>query len=164
MKFREQEPASLKQHTTPMIDLTFQLLTFFMFTLKIVGPEGDFNINMPPPGAGTPKSEILPEIKVRLISTPDGSLASLMLGERPLGNGPAAFQTLNNDILKLIGGVNSARSKDIEVEIDADYQLNFDYVVKAIGACTGRLSPDGRSIIRYVEKIRFSPPKRPPPA
>ena len=41
--------------------------------------------------------------------------------------------------LLLVGGANAARSNDIEVEIDADHHLHFDNVVKAIGACTGRL-------------------------
>lgn len=164
MKIKPLEPASLQQQTTPMIDVTFQLLTFFMFTLRIVGPEGDFNINMPPPGSGAAKSEILPDIKVRLIAAPDGHLASLKLGDRPLGTGLGAFQLLNSEILKLVGGANTVRSTDIEVEIDADYNLHFDNVVKAIGACTGRLGPDGKTIIRYVEKIKFAPPKPNPDA
>ena len=164
MKIKKQPAASLQQQTTPMIDVTFQLLTFFMFTLRIVGPEGDFNINMPPPGAGAAKSEVLPDIKVRLIATPEGQLESLKLGDRPLGNDAKSFQRLNNEILKLVGGANTARNNEIEVEIDADFHLNFDYVVKAISACTGRLSPDGKTIIRYVEKIKFSPPKPNPDA
>lgn len=164
MKIKQQEPASLQQQTTPMIDVTFQLLTFFMFTLRIVGPEGDFNINMPPPGAGAAKAEILPDIKVRLVATPDGKLASLKLGDRQLGNDPKAFQRLNDEILKLVGGANAARANDIEVEIDADHHLHFDNVVKAIGACSGRLGPDGKTIIRYVEKIKFAPPKPDPDA
>lgn len=159
MKIKSQPPASLQQQTTPMIDVTFQLLTFFMFTLRIVGPEGDFNIHMPPPGAGPAQSEILPDIKVRLIGAADGTLASLKLGDRPLGNDPAAFRRLNHEILQLVGGPNAPRRQDLEVEIDADDHLNFDYVVKAIGACSGRLSADGRTIIRYVEKIKFAPPK-----
>ena len=32
---------------TPMIDIVFQLLVFFIMTFKIVAPEGDFNIKMP---------------------------------------------------------------------------------------------------------------------
>lgn len=164
MKIKQQEAASLRQQTTPMIDVTFQLLTFFMLTLRIVGPEGDFNINMPPPGSGAAKSEILPDIKVRLIATPEGNLAGLKLGDRPLGNGPGVFQILNGEILKLVGGTNIARSTDIEVEIDADYNLHFDNVVKAIGACSGRLGPDGKTIIRYVEKIKFAQPKPNPDA
>ena len=32
---------------TPMIDIVFQLLIFFIMTFKIVSMEGDFNIKMP---------------------------------------------------------------------------------------------------------------------
>ena len=32
---------------TPMIDIVFQLLVFFIMTFKIVSMEGDFNIRMP---------------------------------------------------------------------------------------------------------------------
>jgi biopolymer transport protein ExbD len=32
---------------TPMIDIVFQLLVFFIMTFKIVSQEGDFNIKMP---------------------------------------------------------------------------------------------------------------------
>ena len=32
---------------TPMIDIVFQLLVFFIMTFKIVAMEGDFNIRMP---------------------------------------------------------------------------------------------------------------------
>jgi len=31
---------------TPMIDVVFQLLIFFMCTLKVIEPEGDFDISI----------------------------------------------------------------------------------------------------------------------
>ncbi len=37
----------IEPQMAPMIDVVFQLLIFFMLTLKITSPEGDFNINMP---------------------------------------------------------------------------------------------------------------------
>ena len=39
---------------TPMIDIVFQLLIFFIFSLRISAQEGDFNISMPlaAPNAG----------------------------------------------------------------------------------------------------------------
>ena len=165
MKFKQLEPASLQQQTTPMIDVTFQLLTFFMMTLKISSPEGDFNINMPPAAQGSRAvDQLFPDIKVRLVATPDGNLAQLRLGERNMGNDEFAFQRLNNEILKLIGTPGAARSKDIEVEIDADFNLHFENIVRTIGACTGRLSKDGRVVVRYIEKIKFAPPRRDPDA
>ena len=32
---------------TPMIDIVFNLLIFFVMTFKITAPEGDFNVKMP---------------------------------------------------------------------------------------------------------------------
>ena len=49
----------------------------------------------------------------------------------------------------------------MEVEIDADYNLNFQYVISAIGACTGRPDSSGKRIVRYIEKIKFAPPRIP---
>ena len=44
------KPSSLSKveiPMAPMIDIVFQLLIFFMLNLKIVAPEGNFNINLP---------------------------------------------------------------------------------------------------------------------
>ena len=40
-----QEPEKLETNMSAMIDVVFQLLIFFMLTLKIVEPEGDFTIS-----------------------------------------------------------------------------------------------------------------------
>ena len=48
MQFRNQKTAEkIEPQMAPMIDVVFLLLIFFMLTLKIISPEGDFNINMP---------------------------------------------------------------------------------------------------------------------
>lgn len=146
-----------------MIDVVFQLLIFFMLTLKIVEPEGDFNINMPLSAPSKSPTDELPiyDIKVRLHAAADGSLARLMLGERNLGNGPDAFRRLNGEILKLIGGQTGSPLRDeTEVTLDADYNLDMQYTVSAISACTGRRTEDGK-IVRYVENIKFAQPRKP---
>ena len=55
---------------TPMIDVVFLLLIFFMLTFKITIPEGNFNINMPLTATtdGLTDQNFRPEIKVRLIA------------------------------------------------------------------------------------------------
>lgn len=146
----------------PMIDVVFQLLIFFMLTFKIIAPEGDFNINMPI-GAPTQQQQDdiqLPDIKVHLVAGPGGGLESVMLGRRNLGNDAQAFARLNNEILKIIGKPGNPLTKDIEVEIKADYGLHYDYTLQAVGACTGRRDSKG-NLIRYIEKIKFAPPQRP---
>ena len=68
MKFRgHREQEKIEAQMAPMIDVVFQLLIFFMLTLKIVEPEGDFMVNMPigqrPTETDTPKP---PVIQVKL--------------------------------------------------------------------------------------------------
>ena len=42
---------------TPMIDIVFQLLIFFIMTFKITAPEGDFYIDLRINGKGRETSE-----------------------------------------------------------------------------------------------------------
>lgn len=161
MKLRSsgREVEKIEPQMAPMIDVVFQLLIFFMLTLNIVEPEGDFNVNMPITDDSS-QSDDTPQfdIKVRLVANEDGSLNTIRLGQVNLGNGPNVFAGLNNEILKIIGRPNNPITKDMEVEIEADYNLHFEYTLKAVSACTGRLDSSGNHIIRYIEKIKFAPP------
>ena len=73
MKLRSRVTAGKIQiDMTPMIDVVFQLLIFFMCTLKMIEPEGDFDISMP---LGAPKADSvtdaeLPPFKVRMQADP----------------------------------------------------------------------------------------------
>ena len=162
MKLRSsgREAEKIEPQMAPMIDVVFQLLIFFMLTLNIVEPEGDFNVNMPITDNSTPSEDpdIFPDIKVRLVANEDGSLNTIRLGQVNLGNGPNVFAGLNNEILKIIGKPGNPITKDMEVEIEADYNLHYEYTLKAVSACTGRLDSSGKHIIRYIEKIKFAPP------
>lgn len=164
MKFgnRGSGPSKVEIPMSPMIDIVFQLLIFFMLNLKIVAPEGNFNINMPIGAPSTAASEQnLPDIKVGLLSDRDGNLTQLMLGSKNLGNDDMAFERLNKEILQIIGRPGNPLTKDIEVEIDADYETQYKYIVKAISKCTGRIDPVTKAVTRYVEKIKFAPPHKP---
>lgn len=161
MKLRSsgREAEKIEPQMAPMIDVVFQLLIFFMLTLNIVEPEGDFNVNMPITNDSQASDELpMFDIKVRLVANEDGSLNTIRLGQVNLGNGPNVFAGLNNEILKIIGRPGNPITKDMEVEIEADYNLHFEYTLKAVSACTGRLDSSGNHIIRYIEKIKFAPP------
>lgn len=152
----------LEANMSAMIDVVFQLLIFFMLTLKVVEPEGDFSINMPAQGAPSPPTDqVLPDIKVKLRANPDGTLAGLTLGGRNLGTGAQSFARLNSEILDLIGKPGNEMAKEMEVEIDADYHLHFSHVINAVGACTGRVDKKTKKVIKYIEKIKFAPPEKP---
>jgi hypothetical protein len=90
-------------------------------------------------------------------------LTQLTLGSKNLGTDDAAFVCLNQEILRIIGRPGNPLTKDVEVEIDADFETHYHYVVKAISNCTGRLDPQTRQVARFVEKIKFAPPHLPKP-
>lgn len=148
----------VEMQMTPMIDIVFQLLTFFLFSFKIASVEGDFNIRMPvATAAANPDQAPINTIVVRLAAGPDGELSGMQMNERNVD-----FSQLHNNIISIIGsdrGPDSA-ADTTEVELDCDYNLKYDNVVKAITAISGYI--DDGQVIRLVSKIRFAPAKRPP--
>ncbi|MEW4487392.1 Biopolymer transport protein ExbD/TolR [Thalassoglobus neptunius] len=161
MKFRKRETdTKVDIQMSAMIDIVFQLLIFFLLTLKIIPPEGDFNINMPIGAVANANDDIPPmDLKVKLEANPDGTLKQLYFGSRALGNDfPFCFERLNQDIAAIAGG-QQGYSDDLEVELDPDYGLHYRYIVKAISACRGRIQGDQQ--VTYIEKIKFAPVDRP---
>ncbi len=170
MKIRNKnEAAKIEPQMAPMIDVVFQLLIFFMLTLKIVEPEGDFSINMPvaAQASNAIPEQNLPPLKVQLTAQANGELASLKFNGSDLGTGTAAFERLNGLILKAIGRPGNPLTEEQEVEIEADYNLNYEYVISAVGAVSGRMqkTSDGKmKMIRYIQNINFAPARNKPGA
>lgn len=156
MHRRESTLVNIKPDMTPMIDCVFQLMIFFMLTLKLVAAEGTFDLNMPL-DAG-PGGEQIEPLKVRMEADAQGRLVSLLIGSRRLGNDEAAFSKLNAEILRALGGApGGPNAEDLEIEIDADANLHYAHVMQAMTACSGRFDERTQQVVRYVEKIRFAP-------
>jgi biopolymer transport protein ExbD len=150
-------PDKVEQQMTPMIDIVFQLLTFFIMTFKIATVEGDFSIKMPlaAPSQGQPE-ELLPPIRIRLSAGADGGISGIRMGERSV----ASFDDLHKEIIGIVGtdtGPNSIAAA-AEVELDVDYDLRYEYVIAAVTAVSGRVQ--NGQIIKLIEKIKFAPPRQ----
>ncbi len=163
MKIRKvsESETQIELQMTPMIDIVFQLLVFFIMTFKIVPQEGDFNIRMPlaaPSQASTPES-FLP-LRVRLTQNPDGTLGGISVNEQAFRD----FTELREYVISYLsdaGGPEEARD-EVEVEIDADYGLHYEYVVRTITAVYGYRDKATGRIVKLVGKIKFAPPDQPP--
>ncbi len=145
---------------TPMIDACFLLIIFFILTLKLFSPEGDFGITMPlaSPRQGLRPTPELPPVKIRLTAHPDGKLAGIQMGKRKT----STFAELHKQVHELAGlDRGPAGSSNTEVELDCDYNLKFKYVIDALNAISGYVANDKQTIIRMIEKIRFAPPRKP---
>jgi biopolymer transport protein ExbD len=160
MKIRRKvDDGKIAVEMSAMIDIVFQLLIFFMLNLKIITEEGDFDINMPvgqSSSTATPEPKV--EYKVRLLADAQGRLADIRVGDVSMGNQiPDSFNRLNNSVRQWAQSGGSY-SDDLEVEIDADYGLQYQYIIKAISACTGFVQ--GEQKVKFLEKIKFAPPRR----
>jgi biopolymer transport protein ExbD len=157
-------PEQIELQMTPMIDIVFLLLIFFILTFKIAAPEGDFNIKMPQaaPSKGIPPDEMLPPIKVRLTARSNGMLSQIRFGNRVIEeDGRPSFEGLRQAVIDMLGDEpGPSVLENTEIELDCDYQLRYEYVIEAITAIRGYVGPEGQ-IVNLIEKIKFAPPRRP---
>lgn len=146
---------------TPMIDIVFQLLIFFVMTFKIAALEGDFSVTMPQaPSEGQPDPAQLPPIVVRLRANENGELAAVQLNAKTLGQ-QYVFEQLRAEIRAIIGDERGPGIAEPEVELDCDYDLKYKYVIDAITAVSGYRISGTDEVKRLIEKIRFSRLKKP---
>jgi biopolymer transport protein ExbD len=150
----------IELQTTPMIDIVFQLLAFFCMTFRIGALEGDFRVKMPAvaPREAAPNAEQAPPIRIVLKADADGELAGIWMDK-------TSFPSLQDLGAYMVATVAPARSPDeaqgkAEVEIEADYDLKYKYTMDAISKLSGYVDSAGHTV-GLVEKIRFSPPRKP---
>lgn len=152
-------PGKVDQNMTPMIDVVFQLLAFFVMTFKLATVEGDFNIKMPisAPSAGVSENPF-PPIRLIMKANAAGQLVSMNMGDRVLGTN---FNQLHNEILSLVGNSTGPGSmaSQMEVELDCDPALHYTNVIKAMTAVSGHMNKEGQ-ITRLIEKVKFASPKQ----
>ena len=164
-KIRRRCPKSSTFDMTPMIDVCFQLIIFFMLSLKLFSPEGDFSIKMPlATSEGPPPIDQLPPIKLVLTADSNGKLAGLTMGTKQLSS-KDPFNELRREIRTIIKddiGPGTTGSKQ-EVELDCDPHLHYQYVMQTITAVSGFTGKDAqgqRQIVKLIEKIKFSPRRK----
>lgn len=164
MKIRGEKKVEKQElNMTSMIDIVFLLLIFFVMTFKIVELEGDFSIKMPLAGQSSAVMDVteLP-LKLRIRSNATGQLAGMQLNDIEMGSDdPASFDKLRAQVAGLTSSVTPAQreaGEGPEIEIDTDFQLRYEYVIKAITAVSG--FKDGDQTVTMIDKIKFAKPRR----
>jgi biopolymer transport protein ExbD len=149
--------AKIDINMTPMIDVVFQLLAFFLMTFKIAAPEGDFNLKLPKEersaGPANTQTEM---ITIRLAATQFGDLAGIQVESKPVLTGRSAYAVLHNQIVLMVNDAREAGKDEPEIQIDADDLLRYENVVRTISAIAGHMDEFG-NIKPLVKKVKFKP-------
>ncbi len=144
----------IELNMTPMIDIVFMLLAFFIMTFKIVAPEGDFSVKMPF-GQSKPQDPLdtPPEpTMIKLSANSAGDLTNIMVGDTSIGDN---FNQLRARIHKMANvGEAPTKASDMIVELQPDDKLRYEYTIDAITAISG-FTQGGRTY-PLVENIRFN--------
>ena len=147
-------PEEVDFPVTPMLDMAFQLLAFFVLTFQVPTRETRLDLYLPAAPAALPKAEgtgggrgsrgtgdLENDLVVRAEADPAGGLKSLKLGESPLSNAIALRAKLDQYAALLSG-------KPLRVVLVADENLLYGEAADLVGACTAA----------GVSSLRLAPP------
>ena len=137
-----------------MLDMAFQLLTFFILTFKPAPIEGQITLRMPPPQAITPvaggqdagkdtkNTDPLKGLKTLTISVmpnDSGGIGQMMVGDQ-MASTPARLNERLHDIFSNEG------SPFDQVIIQAGSNLRYDALMSVIDVCTKQKLPNGEPL------------------
>lgn len=151
-------PEKIEIPMTPMIDMVFQLLVFFIMNFKVVDQEGDFNIKMPLAGAPVQMTDadLLSEMTLTLSADADGNLSGIQLS--PPDQSFTTLREVRDYILASVKPDGEPGSSDAQIELDCAPNLKYSHTVDAITAVSGWINEKGE-VVKLIDKIKFRPPK-----
>lgn len=122
---------------TPMLDMAFQLLAFFILTFQAPTREARIDLYLPsvamalptPEQAGTPaQADDRGDLVILARADDSGKLLSLSLNDRPLLGPTELFEVLHDRI--------RPRVKLLKVALMADDHLKYEDAARLLGACS----------------------------
>jgi biopolymer transport protein ExbD len=149
---KKRELGEVELNLAAMLDMAFQLLTFFILTFKPAPIEGQVSLRLPDPKpiatnapnaqqAGNDASNTNPvkgvnTLIISVFSTPAGKILSLGVGEANVGT---AAQ-LNNKLQTVFADPANPFE---QVVVQVSGNLRYDELMKVVEVCTKQKMPDG---------------------
>jgi biopolymer transport protein ExbD len=155
---RRKSAEQVELNLAAMLDMAFQLLTFFILTFRPAPVEGQVNLRLPPPmaiaGSGTQKAgadfnmkeapQAATTLVVSVFSNKDGSVAQLAVDETPIGN----LRALDDKLQTVF-----ANTEYDQVIIQVGQALRYEELMRVIEVCTRQRLRDGSKLskLSFVE-------------
>lgn len=164
---RKRHQDEVELNLAAMLDMAFQLLTFFILTFRPAPVEGQVAMRLPPPQSispviqegATPGADLDDTNPVKSVNTltitafakPDGSLVSLAVGDTML----AVDRNLRglNDRLQTVFSDPGNPFEQVIVQVGGD--LRYDELMRVVDVCTKQSLPDGQKLAKlsFVELL-----------
>jgi biopolymer transport protein ExbD len=158
-KRRKQEEVEL--NLAAMLDMAFQLLTFFILTFKPAPVEGQVLLRMPPPvpvtnintgqraGSDTTNTNPIQGLNTLIITAvaqSDGTLKQMAIGNISMGSLGALDRKLSSVFTDEGSGFD-------QVIIQVDSRLRYEELMQIIDVCTRQTLPGGEKLskLSFVE-------------
>lgn len=167
MRKHKQSTEEVKINLTAMLDMAFQLLSFFIFTFRPSPVEGQLQMHLPAPSALTNISTKAQEstggggsgglddpksMEIAIKASGDGQVASLMLGANGMSlKGAATPAVLNKLDLWLRDSLGVPGTPYDQVILKVAPQLKYEELMKVMDVCLQQKLADGKRL----EKIGF---------
>jgi biopolymer transport protein ExbD len=162
MRKKHRRPEEVELNLAAMLDMAFQLLTFFILTFRPAPVEGQVRLRMPLPqpiaGVRTGETagsdaanrnplEAMNTLVISAVASDDGDLRQLALGETAMSN---SLSALGSRLGKLLSDEGSAFD---QVIIRVDSRLRYEALMQVIDVCTRQKLPDGQPLTKlsFVE-------------
>lgn len=144
-----------------MLDMAFQLLTFFILTFRPAPVEGQVMLRLPPPQpvagpntgqkAGADANNTNPvqglnTLLITAIGKADGSLGEMGIGDNPIGSLPGLERRLGEILSDPGSGFD-------QVIIQVGSNLNYEGLMKVVDVCSRQTLPSGEKLTKlsFVE-------------
>lgn len=163
---RKKSANAVELNLAAMLDMAFQLLTFFILTFRPAPTEGQLLLHLPPaqpmtkvtranadqPGRAAPAPEVN-ALMLSVLAEPTGEVATLKFGTSVLFHGPANKNSLARLDKRLKDTLASPTSPFDQITLQVGPKLRYAELMKIVDVCLKQQLPDGKPLtkISFVE-------------
>jgi biopolymer transport protein ExbD len=161
MRRKRRAQGEVELNLAAMLDMAFQLLTFFILTFKPAPVEGQLSLRLPPPqaiarvrGGQAAGSDMqnqnqvagVESLVVSVLAAPDGRIGTLVIGEKPVGG----LAGLDEGLKRFISDPSSQFD---QVVIQVGAQLKYEELMQVLDVCSRQKLADGKPLTKlsFVE-------------
>ncbi|WP_254510533.1 ExbD/TolR family protein [Anatilimnocola floriformis] len=145
----------VKMDMAAMLDMAFQLLTFFILTFKPAPVEGEVRLRLPPPQPITQKAgqsagnnaannnpaSGLETLVISAFAKPTGALGQMAIGESQIGSTSALDRRLSEILADPVASFE-------QVVIQVDNKLNYEGLMQVVDVCTRQKLANGEKLTK----------------